>query len=239
MSKKQLTDQKIKFLVAKNEKQKDYIRLIKDKTIVFAIGEAGTGKSYVACSMAIQELKAEKIEKVVLLRPAVEADENLGFLPGDLNEKITPYMLPIYGIFQEYIDKKELDALIAAEKIQIIPFAFLRGHTLKNCIVVVDEAENATDNQLKNLLTRIGENCKLLINGDITQCDLPNHLRGGLEKVINKLCDGEIKEIGLIRFEREDIVRHPLITKILDKLAPDVINRSPRDYWREYDEDDD
>lgn len=233
--KQQLEVQNVKFLVAKNEKQKQYIKLIKEKTIVFAIGEAGTGKSFVPCSIAITELKANRINKIVLLRPAVEADENLGFLPGDLNEKITPYMLPIYNIFKDYIDQKELLELIKAEKIEIIPFAFLRGHTLKDCIVLVDEAENCTHNQLKNLLTRLGSGAKILINGDVTQCDLPHHERGALEKMINKLCDGTIDEIGLIVFDRSDIVRHPLITKILDKLEYNITAPKPiRDSWREY-----
>ena len=240
MSKKQLQTQHTKFLVAKNERQKDYIKLIKDKVITFAIGPAGTGKSFISCSIAIQELKAERIAKIVLLRPAVEADENLGFLPGDLNEKITPYMLPIYNIFQDYIDKKELEELIKLGKIEIIPFAFLRGHTLRDSIVIVDEAENCTYNQLKNLLTRIGPNAKLLINGDVTQCDLSHYDRGALEKIINKLCRPAMEEIGLIQFNREDIVRHPLISKILDRLDDDTVIEPPiRNSWRDYDDKED
>lgn len=222
--------QKTKFLVAKNEKQKQYIRLIRDKIIVFATGEAGTGKSYIPTSLALQELKAEKIEKIIITRPIVQVDEDLGFLPGDLYEKINPYILPIYNILKDYIEQKELVLLLESKKIEVIPLAFIRGHTFSNCYVLADEMENATYNQIKTLLTRVGDSCKIIINGDITQSDLPYHIQGALEDVIGSL--QSLEEVGVVEFGREDIVRHPLIGKILDKL--EVIEkqdqRAPRGY---------
>lgn len=213
-----------KFLVAKNEKQKQYIRLIKEKTIIFAIGEAGTGKSYVSTSLALQELKAEKIEKIIITRPIVQVDEDLGFLPGDLHEKINPYVLPIYNILKDYIDQKELTLLIEEKRIEIIPLAFMRGHTFSNCYVLCDEMENATYNQLKTLLTRLGPQGKLIINGDVTQSDLPYYQRGALQDIIDSL--EELEEVGIVEFERADIVRHTLIGKILDKL--EVLEKEDR-----------
>lgn len=240
LSKKQLESQRTKFLVARTEKQKEYIRLIKTKTIVFALGEAGTGKTRCACSIALEELYAGRIQKIILTRPVLEAGESLGFLPGDLSEKINPYMLPIYNEFQESIDEKEMKALIENKKIEIVPIAFMRGHTFKDCIVIADELQNASFKQIKTLLTRLGESGRLIINGDLNQSDLPSNMQGGLKDVVNKLADME--EVGLVVFDRDDIVRSPLIGKILDRLdrrTPDVTEPPIRDSWREYYDEDD
>lgn len=152
-------------------------------------------------------------------------------------------MLPIYNEFLESIEQKELDSLIKDQKIKIVPLAFMRGHSFKNAIVIADEMQGAGFTQIKNLLTRVAEGGKVIINGDLTQSDLPISLQGGLELVINKLCDGDIDEIGLVVFDRSDIVRHPLIGKILDKLEAKPIQSnitpSPKDYWSTQDEDDD
>lgn len=233
--KQTLEQQRTKFLIPKTEKQKEYIRLIKSKRIIFAIGEPGTGKTRVACSIALEELYADKIQKVILTRPVLEAGESLGFLPGDLNEKINPYMLPIYNEFLESIDQKELNALSSPDvkKIEIVPLAFMRGHTFKNCIVIADELQNASFKQIKNLLTRIGENGRLIINGDLNQSDLPRDMQGGLREVVNKL--KRLEEVGIVMFGREDIVRDPFIAKILDSLDKEDITEPPlRDTWREY-----
>lgn len=215
---KDLQVQKTKFLVAKNDKQKEYIRYIRTKTIIFASGSSGTGKTRCACSVAIEELLANKIEKLVITRPVLECGESLGFLPGDLSEKINPYMQPIFNEFKESIEEKELKEYLLSGQIEIVPLAFMRGRTFKNSIVIADEMQGATYIQLKNLLTRLGENSRLIINGDYTQSDLPYHLQGALEDIIDVLCDDSIEEIGVVAFAKEDIVRHPLIGKILDKL---------------------
>lgn len=227
--------------MAKTERQKEYIRLIRTKRITFAIGEPGTGKSRCSCSIALEDLYNGKVEKIILTRPVLEAGESLGFLPGDLSEKINPYMLPIFNEFLESIEDRELKKLIDEKRIEIVPLAFMRGHTFKNCIVICDEFQNASYKQIKNLLTRLGENARLVINGDLAQSDLANHLQGGLKDVVDKLCDGSIEEIGLVIFDRDDIVRDPLIAKILDKLdPPSVTERAPKDSWKEeyYDEED-
>jgi len=221
LSKKQtLQPQHTKFLIPKTEKQKEYIRLIRTKTIIFALGQAGTGKTRVACSIALEELMNGKISKLILTRPVLESGESLGFLPGDLSEKINPYMLPIFNEFQESIDVKQLKLFLENKTIEIIPLAFMRGHTMKNCIVIADEMQNATYAQLKNLLTRVGDQGRLIINGDPAQSDLPYHSQGALDDIIDALCftGDSIDEIGLVEFSREDIVRHALIGKILDKL---------------------
>lgn len=230
MSKQQkLEVQKTKFLVAKTEKQKDYIRLIKSKIIIFALGQTGTGKTRVACSIALEELLTGKIDKLVLTRPVLEAGESLGFLPGDLSEKLDPYMQPIYNEFKESIEEKEYKARIAAKEIEIVPLAFMRGRTFKNCIVIADEMQNATYSQIKNLLMRLGEGGRLIINGDPTQSDLPHYMRGDLQDIIEALED--VEEVGLVEFSREDIVRHPLIGKILDKLeALEKESKAPKGY---------
>lgn len=235
MSRKQsLEVQRTKFLVPQNDRQKEYIKLIKSKVITFAIGPAGSSKTRTACSIALEELYNGKVDKIVITRPIRESEESLGFLPGDLSEKIQPYMVPIFGEFTESINQKELEALIRDGKIEMVPFAYMRGRNLKRAIVISDESQNCTDNQLKNLVTRICDGSRLVINGDLSQSDLLPHLQGGLERMINKLCDGTIDEIGLVIFDRSDIVRHPLISKILDKLEKNIVIPPIRDSWREY-----
>lgn len=221
--------------MAKTEKQKEYIRLIKSKILVFALGEAGCGKTRVACSIALEELYNNKIEKIFLTRPVIESGENLGFLPGDLNEKINPYMLPIFNEFQESIEERDFKTLLFDKKIEIVPLAFMRGRTFKRAIVIADEMQNASFKQIKNLLTRLGDDSRIILNGDLTQSDLPHHLQGGFETVVNKLCQGDMDEAGLVVFDRSDIVRHPLVAKILDRLDPpqSIVDKAPKDSWRE------
>lgn len=224
--------------MARNEKQKQYIRLIKDKTIIFAIGPSGTSKTRTACSIALEELYKGNFDKIILTRPVLECGSSMGFLPGDLSEKIQPYMVPLFVEFLESIDQKELESLIRDKKIEIVPFNFMRGRNFKRCVVIADESQGCTDEQLKTLITRVSEGCKIVVNGDLSQSDLPKHLQGALERMINKLCDGTIDEIGLVQFTRDDIIRHPLISKILDKLEYNIVGPPIKDPWRNcYDPD--
>ena len=193
-------------------------RLLLDESIkndlLFAIGPAGTGKTYTAIALAVRALKNKEIKKIILSRPAVEAGENLGFLPGDLKEKIDPYLQPLYDALQDMIPAKKLEEFMKDGTIQIAPLAFMRGRTLSNAFVILDEAQNTTVNQLKMFLTRMGLNAKFIITGDITQIDLPRKSHSGLIhalKILNK-----IKSISVIEFDKKDIVRHRLVRDIVD-----------------------
>ncbi|HPE74826.1 MAG TPA: PhoH family protein [Draconibacterium sp.] len=193
-------------------------RVLLDESIkndlLFAIGPAGTGKTYTAIALAVRALKNKEIKKIILSRPAVEAGENLGFLPGDLKEKIDPYLQPLYDALQDMIPAKKLEEYMKDGTIQIAPLAFMRGRTLSNAFVILDEAQNTTVNQLKMFLTRMGLNAKFIITGDITQIDLPRKSHSGLIhalKILNK-----IKSISVIEFDKKDIVRHRLVRDIVD-----------------------
>jgi phosphate starvation-inducible PhoH-like protein len=193
-------------------------RVLLDESIkndlLFAIGPAGTGKTYTAIALAVRALKNKEIKKIILSRPAVEAGENLGFLPGDLKEKIDPYLQPLYDALQDMIPAKKLEEFMKDGTIQIAPLAFMRGRTLSNAFVILDEAQNTTINQLKMFLTRMGLNAKFIITGDITQIDLPRKSQSGLIhalKILNK-----IKSISVIEFDKKDIVRHRLVRDIVD-----------------------
>ena len=202
-----------KSVIARSEKQSEYIKALKENEIVFSIGPAGTGKSFLAVSVAITLLMEKKIDRVILSRPAVEAGEKLGFLPGDMKEKVDPYLRPLYDALYELFGADKIDKKIETGEIEIAPLAFMRGRTLKNCFAILDEAQNATETQIKMFLTRIGENSKLVVNGDPSQVDLINKTHSGLIKSKNILKD--VEEIKLIEFDHNDVVRHPLVSKII------------------------
>ena len=210
---KQLIKTPRKSVIARSEKQSDYIKALKENDIVMSLGPAGTGKSFLAVSVAVTLLIEKKIERVILSRPAVEAGEKLGFLPGDMKEKVDPYLRPLYDALYELFGADKIDKKIETGEIEIAPLAFMRGRTLKNCFAILDEAQNATETQIKMFLTRIGENSKLVVNGDPTQVDLMSKTHSGLVKSKNILC--HIKEIKIIEFDHNDVVRHPLVSKII------------------------
>ena len=210
---KQLIKTPRKSVIARSEKQSDYIKALKENDIVMSLGPAGTGKSFLAVSVGVTMLMEKKIDRVILSRPAVEAGEKLGFLPGDMKEKVDPYLRPLYDALYELFGADKIDKKIESGEIEIAPLAFMRGRTLKNCFAILDEAQNATETQIKMFLTRIGENSKLVVNGDPSQIDLINKSMSGLIKSKNILQD--IKEIKIIEFDHNDVVRHPLVSKII------------------------
>jgi phosphate starvation-inducible PhoH-like protein len=210
---KQLIKTPRKSVIARSEKQSDYIKALKENDIIMALGPAGTGKSFLAVSVAVTLLLEKKIERVILSRPAVEAGEKLGFLPGDMKEKVDPYLRPLYDALYELFGADKIDKKIETGEIEIAPLAFMRGRTLKNCYAILDEAQNATETQIKMFLTRIGENSKLVVNGDPTQVDLINKTHSGLVKSKNILKN--LNEIKIIEFDHNDVVRHPLVSKII------------------------
>lgn len=193
--------------------QKKYVDLMKKKTITFGVGPAGTGKTYLAVAIAVNEFKAKKVEKIILTRPAVEAGEKLGFLPGDLQEKVNPYLRPLYDALQEMFGSETFAKMMERGSIEIAPLAYMRGRTLSNAYVILDEAQNTTKEQIKMFLTRLGENSKMVITGDLTQIDLPKGLTSGLKHAVKILKD--IDDIGIIKLNERDVVRHPLVQKIV------------------------
>ena len=202
-----------KSVIPRSEKQKNYVSALKESDIVISAGPAGTGKTFLAVAVALTMLLEKKIERIILSRPAVEAGERLGFLPGDMREKVDPYLRPLYDSLYDLLDYEKIQKKIEIGDIEIAPLAFMRGRTLKNSFAILDEAQNATDTQIKMFLTRIGENSKIVINGDPSQIDLPNKLASGLER--SKKILGNLKEISIIDFDHNDVVRHPLISKII------------------------
>lgn len=203
-------------IYAKTLKQQDYIDLLDKKDLIFSIGAAGTGKTYLAVCYAVTQLKKGNIDKIILTRPAVEAGESLGFLPGDLKEKVDPYLRPLYDALYDMLGVEAVSQLIEKQVIEIAPLAYMRGRTLENAFIILDEAQNATIDQLKMFLTRLGFNSKMIVTGDISQVDLPNSKRSGL-KVSANLLKG-LPEVGYIVFDRFDVVRHPLVAKIIEKF---------------------
>ena len=198
---------------ARNENQKKMVKAYFDNDLVFAVGPAGTGKTYVAIALAVRALKNREIKRIILTRPAVEAGERLGFLPGDLKDKLDPYLQPLYDALGDMIPPKRLQDFMAEGTIQIAPLAYMRGRTLDRACVILDEAQNTNTAQLKMFLTRMGVNAKFIVTGDATQVDLPRKEDSGLLHGISLLKD--IKGIATIFFSNEDIVRHPLVTKIV------------------------
>ncbi len=202
-----------KSVIPHSEKQKKYVRALKENEIIISAGPAGTGKTFLAVAVALTMLLEKKIERIILSRPAVEAGERLGFLPGDMREKVDPYLRPLYDSFYDLLDYEKIQKKIEVGDIEIAPLAFMRGRTLKNSFAILDEAQNATDTQIKMFLTRIGENSKIVINGDPSQIDLPKKSLSGLTKTKKLL--GHLNEISFVDFDHTDVVRHPLVSKIV------------------------
>lgn len=201
-------------ICAKTFRQRQYIKAIQTHDITFCIGPAGTGKTFLAAVLAVQALLNNKCERLILTRPAVEAGEKLGFLPGDLQQKIDPFLRPLYDALNEFIDPQRIPALIERGEIEVAPLAYMRGRTLNNAFVIVDEAQNTTPAQLKMVLTRLGLGSKMVVTGDITQTDLPRHQDSGL--VIAKKILTSVKDIAFCQFFQGDVVRHPLVQKIVE-----------------------
>lgn len=193
--------------------QAKYIEALSKNDVVFTLGPAGTGKTYIAVAMAVAMFTSGKVEKIILSRPAVEAGEKLGFLPGDLKEKIDPYLRPLYDALHDMIPAEKLARHMEVGDIEVAPLAFMRGRTLANAFVILDEAQNTTPTQMKMFLTRLGENSRMVITGDLTQTDLPKDVKSGLGDVIRKV--ESIDGIGVVRFTDSDVVRHPLAAKIV------------------------
>ncbi len=204
-----------KLIKPRSKRQVDYFNLVKKKDLVFCVGPAGTGKTYLAVAFAVSMLKSGQIDKIILSRPAVEAGERLGFLPGDLKEKIDPYLRPLYDALNDMLSFSEVLKKIESGLIEIAPLAFMRGRTLSNSFIILDESQNTTAIQMKMFLTRLGENSKMIVNGDLSQVDLPSGTKSGLRESMNILKN--VNEIGFIEFEEKDVVRNPLVSKIVSK----------------------
>ena len=207
-----------KLIKARTDNQRLLVELQDKNDLVFATGPAGTGKTYTAVALAVRALKNKQVKRIILCRPAVEAEEKLGFIPGSLQDKLDPYLQPLYDALYDMIPGKKLEELMADKVIQVAPLAYMRGRTLDSAFVILDEAQNATIGQLKMFLTRMGENAKFIITGDLTQIDLPDKSKSGLETTLNML--REVEGIGMLHFQRKDIIRHRLvrdIVRIFDK----------------------
>lgn len=201
----------------RSQNQLKLVSSIRSHDLTFAVGPAGTGKTYLAVAMAVKALKEKQVKKIILTRPAVEAGENLGFLPGDLNEKLSPYLQPLFDALRDMIPAEKLKHYTETGIVQIAPLAYMRGRTLDHAFVILDEAQNATTNQMKMFLTRMGKSATFVVNGDVTQIDLPARQKSGLPQAIRYLKG--IKNIGFIEFAEKDVVRHPLVKKILHAYA--------------------
>jgi phosphate starvation-inducible PhoH-like protein len=206
----------MKNLRAKSEGQKTYLQAIKENKIIFCIGPAGSGKTAISTRFAINEFLQQKYERIIITRPQVQAGEITGFLPGDINNKMDPFVRPIYDELKVYIDCKQLKNYIETGLIEIVPFAFMRGRNFHNCFIIADESQNATYEQLKMLLTRFGYNSKMIINGDVTQSDIPRSQRGALSRYAESL--SHVENIKTIYLTNQDIVREPIVSNILDVL---------------------
>jgi phosphate starvation-inducible PhoH-like protein len=211
-------------ITAKSANQRLYLDAIEQHDIVFGIGPAGTGKTYLAMAQAVSYLLAKKVARIVLARPAVEAGEKLGFLPGDLQEKVNPYLRPLYDALYDMVEFEKAGRLLERGVIEVAPLAFMRGRTLNDSFVILDEAQNATAEQMKMFLTRLGWNSKAVVNGDVTQIDLPQEKPSGLVEAIRVL-DG-VEGIGIMRFTEEDVVRHPLVQSIIRAYDRDAARKS-------------
>ncbi len=207
-----------KFIKVKNINQFKYLEIIDNSTITFGIGPAGTGKTFLAVASAVKMYSENKIKKIVLTRPAVEAGERLGYLPGDLSQKIDPYLVPLFDSLEYFFGNETLQYLIEKRNIEIVPLAYMRGRTLNDACIILDEAQNATMSQIKMFLTRLGENSKMIITGDETQIDLHNKTFSGLKK--SRKTISSIEEVSVLEFENADIVRNKIVSKILE-VFPD------------------
>ena len=206
-----------KAISPKTEGQRSFIEAMEKKTIVFAVGPAGTGKTYLAVAYAVSMLKKGEIHRIILTRPAVEAGESLGFLPGDLKEKVDPYLRPLYDALHDLMGAETSEKLIEKGTIEIAPLAYMRGRTLDDAVIILDEAQNTTPAQMKMFLTRLGFQSRMIITGDVTQVDLPKSQRSGLMDAVGLLKG--IEEIGVLQLSSDDVVRHPLVQKIIDRYG--------------------
>lgn len=204
-------------ILAKTVNQKRMVEACLHNDIVFAIGPAGTGKTYTAVAIAVNALKNKQVKRIVLVRPAVEAGESLGFLPGDMKEKVDPYLRPLYDALDDMIHAEKLKSYLESKIIEIVPLAYMRGRTLNNAFIILDEAQNATSTQMKMFLTRLGMDSKIIATGDLTQIDLPKKTLSGLKHAVNLLKN--IKGISLIELDGRDVVRHPLVKKIIEAYS--------------------
>ena len=202
-----------KKVVAKTKGQQDYLGLLRSNEVVFGLGPAGTGKTYMAVARAVEALKKREVERIILSRPAVEAGERLGFLPGDMKEKVDPYLRPLYDALYDMMPADKVDRMLVSGEIEIAPLAFMRGRTLSNAHVIIDEAQNTTPVQMKMVLTRLGQDSHMVITGDLSQIDLPNGQPSGLAEAVRIL--DNIRGIGIIHLLGEDVVRHPVVARIL------------------------
>ena len=200
-------------IIPRTLNQNTYFKLLNSKSIVFAIGPAGTGKTYIAVAKAVSALQEGKVNKIILSRPAVEAGEKLGFLPGDLKEKVDPFLRPIYDALYSMLPFEQVEKKILNNTIEIAPIAFMRGRTLEDCFIILDEAQNTTRTQMKMFLTRLGKNSQMVVVGDVTQIDLVSEKESGLKDAQQKL--NKIKDIGFIELLEKDVVRHDLVKKII------------------------
>jgi phosphate starvation-inducible PhoH-like protein len=202
-----------KKIKAQTANQRKLVQLMKTNDMVFAVGPAGTGKTYTGVALAVKALKEKQVKRIILTRPAVEAGENLGFLPGDLKEKLDPYMMPLYDALRDMIPAEKLESLIEKGTIQIAPLAFMRGRTLDNAFVILDEAQNTTHSQMKMFLTRMGKNAKFMLTGDPGQIDLPRRVISGLKEALLVL--KSVKGVGIIHLDDKDVIRHRLVKKVI------------------------
>ncbi len=200
-------------IASRTPAQKHYVEQLRKNTVTFAVGPAGTGKTYLATALAVEKLMRKEISKIVLTRPVVEAGENLGFLPGTLEEKIDPYLRPFFDAINEMIGAEKVQKLIEQSVIEIAPLAYMRGRTIKNSFMLLDEAQNTTAMQMKMFLTRLGENSQMVITGDLSQVDLPGKVKSGLRDAVERLDD--IKDIEIVKFKAKDVIRHELVSKIV------------------------
>lgn len=210
-------------IVARSDNQQRLVKAYEHSDLLFAIGPAGSGKTYTAIALAVRALKNKEVRRIILSRPAVEAGEKLGFLPGDMREKIDPYLQPLYDALQDMIPGAKLNEYMERGVIQIAPLAFMRGRTLSDAVVILDEAQNTTIPQIKMFLTRLGLNGKMIVTGDLTQIDLPQNQQSGLRDAVDRLQD--VTGVSVVRFSQQDIVRHPLVSRIVNAYTPTPLHQ--------------
>ena len=208
-------------IIARSENQQKLVKCFDEHDLVFAVGPAGTGKTYIAIALAVRALKGKQVRRLILSRPAVEAGEKIGFLPGEMKDKLDPYLQPLYDALQEMIPAAKLKEYMENNTIQIAPLAFMRGRTLNDAIIILDEAQNTTRLQFKMFLTRLGTNAKMIVTGDTTQIDLPPSVQSGLVHAMNIL--EPVSDIGYVQFDKKDIVRHKLVQKIVEAYEKEDI----------------